>query len=101
MARRPIDLMKAVEHEIASEKAFSLGRVGARLEALLVELGRLAAAAAAAPTAEERAPIVAEFNACRSLAVDTYYALQLQREAMGVKHHETLAAMFPIPPKLK
>lgn len=32
MARRPIDLVKAVAHEIAREKAFSLGRTGARLE---------------------------------------------------------------------
>jgi hypothetical protein len=101
MARRPIDLMKAVEHEIAGEKAFSLGRVGARLEALLGELGRLGDAAAAATSPEARAPLVAEFNACRALALDAYYALTLQREAMGVKHHEMLAAMYPIPPKLK
>jgi hypothetical protein len=101
MARRPIDLMKAVEHEIAGEKAFSLGRVGARLEALIAELGRLGDAAAGATTLEERAGFVAEFNACRALALDTYYALTLQREAMGVKHHDVLAAMFPIPPKLK
>jgi hypothetical protein len=101
MARRPIDLVKAVEHEIAGEKAFSLGRVGARLEALLAELRRLDHAAASAKTPDERAGFVAEFNACRALALDAYYALQLQREAMGVKHHDMLAAMFPIPPKLK
>jgi len=93
--------MKAVEHEIAGEKAFSLGRVGARLESFLAELDRLGDAAARAATPEERAGIVAEFNACRTLALDTYYALQLQREAMGVKHHDVLAAMFPIPAKLK
>jgi hypothetical protein len=101
MARRPIDLMKAVEHEIAGEKAFSLGRVGARLEALLTELQQLGDAVEGAATPEERAGFVAEFNACRTLALDTYYALTLQREAMGVKHHDALAAMFPIPPKLK
>ena len=101
MARRSIDLVKAVEHEIAEEKAFSLGRTGARLDELLRELEQLGAAAARAATAAERAAGVAAFNACRQRAADTYYALTVQREAMGVKHHEMLAATYPIPPKLK
>jgi len=93
--------MKAVEHEIAQEKAFSLGRTGARLEELLRELDELAVAAARAATPEERALRVEAYNACRQRAADAYYALTVQREAMGIKHHEMLAAMFPIPPKLK
>jgi hypothetical protein len=101
MARRPLDLMKAVEHEIAGEKAFSLGRTGGELEELLAELARLGEQAARASTPEERAPIVATFNLRRRRADDLYYALMLQREAMGVRHHEALAALFPIPPKLK
>lgn len=101
MARRSIDLMAAVEHEIRGEKAFSLGRVGARLDDRLRELATLADAAARATTAGERAAIVAAHEACRLRAIDDYYALQLQREAMGVKHHDALAAMYPIPPRLK
>jgi hypothetical protein len=101
MARRPIDLMKAVEHEIAQEKAFSLGRVGARLEELLRQLRELGDAVARAQGGEERAAYVDAFNACRQRAADTYYALTIQREAMGVKHHELLAATYPIPPKMK
>jgi hypothetical protein len=101
MARRPIDLVKAVEHEIAQEKAFSLGRVGARLEELLHELRELGADVARAESDEERAACVDAYNACRQRAADTYYALTIQREAMGVKHHELLAATYPIPPKMK
>ncbi len=93
--------MKAVEHEIAQEKAFSLGRTGARLDELLRELAALAAAAAQAATAEERAAYVGAHNACRERALDAYYALTVQREAMGVKRHEMLAEMYPIPPRLK
>jgi hypothetical protein len=100
MARRPVDLVKAVEHEIAGEKAFSLGRTGARLEELLRELGALGEKAARAATADERAASVAAYNACRQRACDAYFALTVQREAMGVKHHELLAATYPIPPKL-
>jgi hypothetical protein len=101
MARRPIDLMKAVEHEIAQEKAFSLGRVGARLEELLHKLRELGDAVARAQSDQERAACVEAYNACRQRAADTYYALTIQREAMGVKHHELLAATYPIPPKMK
>ena len=101
MARRPIDLMKPVEHEIAGEKAFSLGRVGARLDERLRELEALAAAVARAATPAERAACLAAHEACRCKALDDYYALTLQREAMGIKHHEMLAAIYPIPPKLK
>ena len=93
--------MKAVEHEIAEEKAFSLGRTGARLDELLRKLGRLGDAAARAATAEERAACVSAFNECRERALDAYYALTVQREAMGIKHHEMLAAMYPIPRRLK
>ncbi len=101
MARRSLDVMKAIEHEIAGEKAFSLGRVGAALEEALAELRQLGAEAARAATAEARAPIVAAYNASRKRAEELYYALTLQREAMGVKHHDILAATYPIPPKLK
>ena len=101
MGRRTIDLMKAVEHEIAGEKAFNLGRVGARLDERLRELATLATAVAQAATPEERADCLAAHEACRLRALDDYYALTLQREAMGVKHHDMLAAMYPIPPKLK
>ncbi len=93
--------MKAVEHEIAQEKAFSLGRTGARLDELLRELAKLGEVAARAGTPEERATHVRAFNACRQRALDAYYALTIQREAMGVKRHEMLAEMYPIPPKLK
>ena len=93
--------MKAVEHEIAEEKAFTLGRVGARLEELLRELAGLGEAVARAQNDDERAACVAAYNACQKRAADTYYALTVQREAMGVKHHEMLAAHYPIPPKMK
>ena len=100
MARNARDLMKAVEHEIAAEKAFSLGRAGAELEELLTELRALGRQAETA-TGEARAAIVARFNERRRRAEDVYFALMLQREAMGAWRHETLAAMYPIPPKLR
>lgn len=92
--------MKAVEQEIAAEKASNLGRVGEKLEAALAELATLARAVTEAAPAE-RAARVAAYNACRRRAEDAYYWLTVQREAMGVISHELLAALYPIPPKLK
>ncbi len=91
--------MAAVEHEIAAEKSFNLGRVGELLEAALAELPALALAAAAAPPGE-RAAHVAAYNRRRQRALDLYGSLCIQREAMGVRNHDMLAAAYPIPPKL-
>ncbi len=91
--------MAAVEHEIAAEKSFNLGRVGDMLEAALAELPSLAAAAATAPPGE-RAAYVAAYNRRRQRALELYGSLCIQREAMGVRNHDMLAAAYPIPPKL-
>jgi hypothetical protein len=100
MARRPVDLMAAVEHEIRGEKASGLGRMGERVEQLLAELRRRGATVAATPH-DERAARVAAFNDCRGRAEEALYWLCVQREAMGLRNHEAVLAIFPIPPKLR
>lgn len=92
--------MAAVEHEIVAEKASGLGRMADRLEAALAELSALGAAAAAA-RAEERAARVAAYNACRARAEELYFWLCVQREAIGIRNHDLVAQLYPIPPKLK
>jgi hypothetical protein len=100
MARRPVDLVAGIEHEIRGEKASSLGRMGERLEQALAELALLAAAVAMAAPDERTARVVA-YNQARVRAEQAYYWLCVQREAMGVRNHDMLAAMYPIPPRLK
>lgn len=93
--------MAAVEHEIVAEKASGLGRMADRLEAALTELSALGAAAAAVVRAEERAARVAAYNACRARAEELYFWLCVQREAIGIRNHDLVAQLYPIPPKLK
>jgi hypothetical protein len=100
MARRPVDLVAGIEHEIRGEKASSLGRMGEELERALDEL-RLLGEAVAAAAPDERAARVAAFNAARARAEEAYYWLCVQREAMGVRNHDMLAAIYPIPPRMK
>jgi hypothetical protein len=101
MARRPLDLLAGIEHEIRGEKSSSLGRMGDKLDAALGELPALAQAAVNSATPGERAAHVAAFNAARAQAEEAFYWLCVQREAMGVRNHDMLAAMYPIPPKLR
>lgn len=101
MARRPLDLVAGIEREIRGEKSSSLGRMGDKLEAALAELPPLAQAVREAATPAERAARVALFNAARARAEEAYYWLCVQREAMGVRNHDMLAAIYPIPPKLR
>ena len=92
--------MAAVEHEIVAEKASGLGRMADRLEAALNELRALGAAVEAA-AAGERAARVAAYNACRARAEELYFWLCVQREAIGIRNHDLVAQLYPIPPKLK
>jgi hypothetical protein len=100
MARRQLDVMAGVEEEIRGERASALGHSGERLEALLVELAQLRAAAEAAPPSERPAQVAAH-NACRARAERLYEQLCIQREAMGVRSHDMLAATYPIPKRLR
>lgn len=92
--------MAAVEHEIVAEKASGLGRMADRLEAALTELRALGAEAAVAG-AGERPARVAAYNACRARAEELYFWLCVQREAIGIRNHDLVAQLYPIPPKLK
>jgi hypothetical protein len=100
MARRQLDVMAGMEEEIRSERASALGHSGERLEALLAELTVLRAAADVA-SPEERPTQVSAHNACHARAEKLYEQLCIQREAMGVRNHDMLAAVYPIPKRLK
>jgi hypothetical protein len=102
MARRPVDLMAAVEEEIRGEKASSLGRMGDRLETALAELAQLAAAlddGGDEADDEARTALVDAYNACRERAHQALYWLCVQREAMGLTRHDDIFAIYPIPPR--
>jgi len=75
--------------------------MGDKLEQALAELRQLARDLddASALEDETRDARVDAFNACRERARQALYWLCVQREAMGVMHHEEIFAVYPIPPK--
>jgi hypothetical protein len=98
--RLPEDGLAALEQEIAAEKVSSLARVAERLEAALAELPSLAALVLQAEP-HERPARVAAYNAMRARAVEAYYFMTVQREAMNLPNHDELARHYRIPPPLR
>jgi len=93
--------LQALEREIASEIAYSLGRAASKLEgAIDVARATLRELDAACLTREQRRHLVARFNEERRLAERRLRDLMIQREALGFHRHAELHQFYPIPPRL-
>jgi hypothetical protein len=91
--------LRRVEQEILAEKAATLGRAGARLEAALARAAALREAFAAAPHAA-RPGLAREYEAARRAAREARRALLIQREAIGLRSHRLVDQRYPEPPPL-
>lgn len=76
--------LDALGHEIAGEKASSLGRAGRRVEQALERL------AACAGGEEERRVLIRD-------AADAVYAYFIQRELIGLRRHGDVIREYGIP----
>ncbi len=73
-----------LDHEIAAEKASSLGRAGEKVEKALARLRGLEADAPERP-------------ACLKAAADAVYAYFIQRELCGLRRHRDAIRDYDIP----
>lgn len=76
--------LNPLDHEIAAEKAASLGRAGERVDRALRELE------AALPSSPERAALV-------RAAAQAVYAYFIQRELCGLRRHQDVIREYRIP----
>jgi MoxR-like ATPase len=91
----------SMEREIASEIAYSLGKVGGKLElAILSARATLAALEALPAGAVERQRLVARYEDERALAETHLRHLLIQREALGFRRHAEVHRTYVIPPRL-
>lgn len=91
----------ALEREIASEIAYSLGKAAKKLEASIARaLAAQSALDAADLDAAARQRLVARFNEERALAERHLRDLMIQREALGIRRHAELLKLYPLPPRL-
>ena len=94
---RAAEGLSRIQDEINAEKAAALSRIAGTLEALLAELRRIAAEAAAS---QERERAVARHREVREQALRYRWYLEVQREAIGLTRHEALDEMYPVPEPL-
>ena len=91
---------ESLETELLREKASGLGRTAERLEALLARCAEVERRLDAAPPAE-RARLLDEHDQTRALAKTWLWYLCIQREAVGLRVHSDVEAMYPLPTSLR
>jgi hypothetical protein len=88
----------ALERDIASEIAHSLGRAGSKLEAAIQQAAASRAAlAASVPGSAERRALRDRFDVDRTAAERRLRDLLIQREAIGLRNHADVHRRFVIP----
>jgi len=89
-----------VEQELQQERAAALGRIARTLEGLIARLELLRAKASTA-SGPERSAIAEEHAEVRGRAMTYRWYLEVQRESVGLRRHDTLDELYPVPPPLR
>jgi hypothetical protein len=83
--------------ELHEERASALTRISRTLESLIGELHALRASIADVPESERDREIT-RYHVLRKRALKYRWYLEVQREALGLHHHNRLDEFYPIPP---
>jgi hypothetical protein len=98
--RLPARSVAALEREIASEIAHSLGRASSKLEAALAQAtSARSELQASAPGSEQRQELLRLFEERSTLAERCLRNLIIQREALGFRRHTELHQRYVLPPR--
>ena len=99
-SRAPVGGTLSIEVHLRAEAASGLKAVGHRLDRQLTALRELGAQVQAMPLGAERERRAAEYDEKRREAEYLKWTLIVQREAMGLAHHEDVHELYRVPPKL-
>jgi acyl-CoA reductase-like NAD-dependent aldehyde dehydrogenase len=95
MGRSSGEALARIEEELVAERAAALRRIADRLAELIEELHDLRRASRAREAAG--APLVDQYRAVQRQARRYRWYLEVQREAIGLRRHEMLDELYPIP----
>jgi hypothetical protein len=95
---RPASAALPIEHELVAEKAATLGRAGDRFAAALAALARLDEEIAREGADPARLGRRRELQAD---AAERLWFLIVQREAVGLGHHEGIYQFYRVPPDVR
>lgn len=91
---------KQLLKELQEERAAALSRISRRLEFLIAQLEATREQIARAPE-DDRARTVAAYRELHEQAVKYRWYLEVQREAVGLRQHQTIDEFYRIPPPLE
>jgi len=83
--------------ELQEERAAALARISRRLEFLIAQLEATREQIAHA-SEEDRGPTIATYRELHQQAVKYRWYLEVQREAIGLRHHQRIDEFYRIPP---
>jgi uncharacterized protein YgbK (DUF1537 family) len=83
--------------ELQEERAAALARISRRLEFLIGQLEATREQIAHA-SEEDRARTIATYRELHQQAVKYRWYLEVQREAIGLRHHQRIDEFYRIPP---
>jgi hypothetical protein len=89
-----------VERELQQERAAALARIAGRLGELVARLAEVRARWAEVP-GEDRPALLASYHRVREEARLYRWYLEVQREALGLRRHDGLDELYPIPDRLE
>jgi len=89
-----------VERELLEERAAALARISGRLGELVARLQKARASWAEMP-AERRPASIASYRLLREEARLYRWYLEVQRDALGIRTHDSLDELYPIPESLE
>jgi hypothetical protein len=96
MSRHLADAHAQVLRDLNEERAAALMRISRTLESLIAQLNatRSTVVAAAGPDGERE---LTAWRELRARAVRYRWYLEVQREALGLRHHHYIDEFYPIP----
>jgi hypothetical protein len=86
-------------HDLNEERAAALRRIGGTLESLIAQLHALRARLPQL-SGPERARELSAYRELRRRAIRYRWYLEVQREALGLRHHEALDEFYAVPDTL-
>ena len=98
-SRRVLDSHASIERELNEERVAALRRISGTLESLIEQLHASRERMQHLRGPERRREVDA-YRELRRHAVRYRWYLEVQREAMGLRHHHNLDELYPIPRRI-
>ena len=95
--RRTAEAHDRIIRELNEERVAALRRISQTLEKLIAEL-HVTGEALQVADGDDRARLLVEYRDLRARAKRYRWYLEVQREAMGLRHHHRLDEFYQIPP---